>query len=665
MKMEKNFKRTAILVWMMVSVFTIVAQNVPQGITYQGIARNSSGNLITSQAISVKLGIYAPSVAGALEWEEIHNVSTNSMGLFYFIIGQGTTTGSGMVSSFSMIDWGAANHEVKISVDQTGGSSYVDIDTVQFWSVPYAMYSGQAATANQPLRINQLADADTIGVATGDVLKWNGSLWVPAPDNNSDTALYAYNSDHSITSDTAMYAVNALSVVDTVLYAYNSGNSNYAVNSNSSLNSGHSDYCDTAVYAFNTGSSYSYWNLTGNGGVTPATNFIGSINSADVIFKTNNAERLRITSAGKIGLGISAPTATLHIVGDDGIVAEGTFGTGVAPPAGAGTRMLWYPKKAAFRAGSINSTQWNDASIGIYSFAANSNNTASGAYSTAFGYGSTAIGQYSFVACQGSVATGISAIAMGTGCNAGGAYSIALGRGAAASDSSAVAIGYHNSATGKYAVSLGYETVASGPYSTVMGFWGSSNGRTGSFVFADYSSSSVTNSTADNQFMVRAAGGTIFYTNAGLTTGVSLPAGGGSWASVSDKNKKAHFRSEDADKVLAEVAKLNITSWNYKTQDPSIRHIGPMAQDFYKAFKFGESDTTITTVDMDGISLLAIQALAKKTEELNKKAAEVNDLQQKIAQLEKEKQLLEKRIVGIEEKLNLAPTVTVLNQIKR
>jgi trimeric autotransporter adhesin len=650
--------------WMLlllIFVSTAKSQTVPQGITYQGLARNFSGAVISNQGISVKLGIYSPTVSGTLEWEELHNVTTNSMGLFYFIIGQGTSSGMGTAASFSAINWGAADHFMKISMDPSGGSSYVSIDTVQFWSVAYSMFAGTAGSANQAVRLHQLTDADTTGVMPGYVLKWNGSLWLPAPDNDSDTASFAANAGHSANSDTAMYALNVLSLVDTVAYSYNSDSSLFATGSGTSINSGHSDYCDTALYAYNTASTFNYWNVTGNTGISSSTNFLGTINSADLVFKTNNLERMRITSAGKIGVGTSVPTATLHIIGNDGVVAEGTFGTGAVPPTGAGTRMIWYPKKGAFRAGTVTASQWDDASIGNYSFAANNNNVASGAYSTAFGFGSVASGQYSFAACQGSSANGIASIAMGTGCSSTGHYSVSIGRASTASDSSAVAIGYHNTATGKYSVSLGYESLASGDYSTVMGFWGSSNGKKGSFVYADYSSSSVTSSSADNQFLVRAAGGTLFYSNAALTTGVSLPAGGGSWASVSDKNKKEHFRSENADAILRKIALMNITSWNYKTQAPSIRHIGPMAQDFYKAFGFGESDTTITTVDMDGISLIAIQALAQKTAELKTKAEEVERLKSKVAKLEQEKKILEKRISGIEQQLNLSPTLTSLN----
>jgi len=86
---------------------------------------------------------------------------------------------------------------------------------------------------------------------------------------------------------------------------------------------------------------------------------------------------------------------------------------------------------------------------------------------------------------------------------------------------------------------------------------------------------------------------------------------------------------EPAD-VLRRVADLPVATWNYKTQDPSIRHMGPMAQDLYAAFGLGESDTGIDTIDADGIALAAIQGLNKKLE------AEIRGRDEKIAKLESE-----------------------------
>jgi hypothetical protein len=147
--------------------------------------------------------------------------------------------------------------------------------------------------------LDQLLDVDTIGVFTNAVLKWNGAFWVPAPDMDSDTALYAFSANHSTTADTATYALNLLSTVDTVLFANTSDTAAYSVNSGTANNAINSNYCDTAIYAFNSGSAFTSWNLSGNSGTIPGTNFIGTTDNKDLVFKTNGSEKMRITAAGK------------------------------------------------------------------------------------------------------------------------------------------------------------------------------------------------------------------------------------------------------------------------------------------------------------------------------------------------------------------------------
>ena len=68
--------------------------------------------------------------------------------------------------------------------------------------------------------------------------------------------------------------------------------------------------------------------------------------------------------------------------------------------------------------------------------------------------------------------------------------------------------------------------------------------------------------------------------------------------------------------VLDKVAALPLSQWNYKTKQNS-PHIGPMAQDFKAAFGLGSSDTSICTVDADGVALAAIQGLNQKVESDN------------------------------------------------
>src|SRR5579862_3988581 len=81
---------------------------------------------------------------------------------------------------------------------------------------------------------------------------------------------------------------------------------------------------------------------------------------------------------------------------------------------------------------------------------------------------------------------------------------------------------------------------------------------------------------------------------------------------VSDRLTKEAFAPVDAQAILAQVAQLPIETWNYRDQDPSVRHIGPMAQDFAALFTVGEDDRHIHTVDGIGVALAAIQGLAQR-----------------------------------------------------
>jgi hypothetical protein len=154
-------------------------------------------------------------------------------------------------------------------------------------------------------------------------------------------------------------------------------------------------------------------------------------------------------------------------------------------------------------------------------------------------------------------------------------------------------------------------------------------------------------STNANSVTMRASGGYRLFSNTNATTGVHLAPGGGGWTAMSDRNAKENFATVNTGDVLARVAALPLSTWNYKSQDTAVRHIGPMAQDFKAAFGVGESDTGITTIDADGVALAAIQGLSQKlTEELERRDAENAKLAQEVAELKRLVNLLNVKLAG-------------------
>lgn len=299
----------------------------------------------------------------------------------------------------------------------------------------------------------------------------------------------------------------------------------------------------------------------------------------------------------------------------NGFAVTGVFASGAIPVTGAGVRMMWYPAKAAFRAGYADA-QWDDANVGIYSTALGAAVTASGYGSTAFGNTTTASGVNSTALGFLTTASGLTSVATGYATTASGIYSMATGENTIASGNSAIATGIHTTASGHNSTAMGLETTASGANSTALGSRASTDGRTGSFVYGDLSISTFV-SQANNEFAVRASGGVRFRTVSDLSAGCDLPAGSGVWACTSSRLTKANFRSLDSEAVLGKLAGLSIQEWSYKTER-GVRHVGPTAEDFHAAFGLGPDSKSIGMIDESGISLLAIQALEARTTELKR-----------------------------------------------
>ena len=87
----------------------------------------------------------------------------------------------------------------------------------------------------------------------------------------------------------------------------------------------------------------------------------------------------------------------------------------------------------------------------------------------------------------------------------------------------------------------------------------------------------------------------------------------------------------DGRAVLSRLADLPISTWTYKADDRSIRHIGPMAQDFQETFGVGEDSRHIASLDTGGVALAAAQGLFKMVKD---KDAEIAELTKRVSELE-------------------------------
>ena len=125
----------------------VFSQNIfAQGINFQGVARSANGTILASSNISLRLSIVSKSVDAAPEYIEIKKVVTNAQGIFSIVIGDavvGSTTGT-----FSSINWANAPKFLKVEMDPSGGTSYINMGITQLQYVPYSFYSLGVAAEN-------------------------------------------------------------------------------------------------------------------------------------------------------------------------------------------------------------------------------------------------------------------------------------------------------------------------------------------------------------------------------------------------------------------------------------------------------------------------------------------------------------------------------------
>jgi hypothetical protein len=210
---------------------------------------------------------------------------------------------------------------------------------------------------------------------------------------------------------------------------------------------------------------------------------------------------------GHVGIGTNLPLAGLH-VNDSSVLFTGSASldaSTASPVSGAGIRMMWFPQRAAFRAGYTAGAHWDRDSIGNFSFAAGHSTIAKGPHSfasgllsyasgdgsVALGYQSEARGFSGFAAGANSKATGDVSTALGSGTIATGFISTSIGNFTEAQGMVATAMGYGSIATGNWSLATGYRTHTRGNHAASFGMYNQARAVNG-FVIGSYNDTSDT-----------------------------------------------------------------------------------------------------------------------------------------------------------------------------
>jgi trimeric autotransporter adhesin len=164
--MLKKFIQTALLLVVLCTTATTYAQigQSPEGIQFQALATDANGHPAAGRVIYVKDAIVAKTATGTIVYSETFKVTASSAGIFTIVLGKGTYASG--VTSIANIDWanGPFFLNLKIAVEPTVptaswnvNNEYVDLGTSQFWSVPYALYSGSVKGLDTKLNITDTA----------------------------------------------------------------------------------------------------------------------------------------------------------------------------------------------------------------------------------------------------------------------------------------------------------------------------------------------------------------------------------------------------------------------------------------------------------------------------------------------------------------------------
>ena len=148
-----------ILAILILGTTTLFAQ-VPQGFNYQAALRDAAGAVLSSQPVSVKIELSQ----GAITYTEIHNLTTNAVGLINLTVGYTPQAGG---VAFSNIDWNAGGVSMTTSYDPAGGTNWTLVGTSILQSVPYALSAANGFSGD----FNDLTNVPSIDTSSVNELQ--------------------------------------------------------------------------------------------------------------------------------------------------------------------------------------------------------------------------------------------------------------------------------------------------------------------------------------------------------------------------------------------------------------------------------------------------------------------------------------------------------------
>ena len=504
--------------------FFTLAQ-APQGFSYQAVIRDSEGQPLAEQQVSIRLTLQ-DEAGETSHYAETHTVTTSPQGVVSLVVGSGTP----IEKAFVDIPWNEDNVYIKVEVDPTGGSSYSELGTTKLQAVPYALHA-MTAEETDPLFAENFDFTDAV---EGDMLQHDGEKWVSVtPDflttlwqdgdnqvttvvnvgigTNSPTEMLDVDGNirargrfigegmeveppESIPEEPIFVVRNSLGqivlavyekgvrmyVEDDVVTGEKGNKSGFAIGGLTGFKQNDTEYFrvtpdSVRIYLREPAEKgnkggFAIGGLTGFKADTVALMFVAPDSTRFYIDSesTGKGNKSGFAIGGLTGFKSGIPVNYFNVSADT---------TATIDPSEA--RILWYPTKEAFLAGRIliespDSVGTNSWASGFESKSIGEFSQALGYRARAFGSNSTAIGNQSQAVGQGSFAFGGDAKALGQNSYAFGDNAFAQGEssyafGSVGRDTFGVSTNKPSLAYGDYSFSFGNGDEALGEGSFALG----------------------------------------------------------------------------------------------------------------------------------------------------------------------------------------------------